>query len=105
MKRKPTAHEEASDATLQQQVSTTTYIAAGDTVSLFSFLKMPFSSVGGFSFFTLIVPSVAVYLRFQLNCSTKMLSKLDPANIHSSSFTCRFIIYLPNCMKTIFCIA
>jgi hypothetical protein len=49
-KRKPTAHEEASDATLQQQVSTTTYRATGDIVSLFSFLKMPFWSVGGFSF-------------------------------------------------------
>jgi hypothetical protein len=108
-KKKPTAHEEASDATLQQQVSTTTYRAAGDTVSLFSFLKMPLSFFVSWwiFFFTLILPCVVVYgphfsyIRFQLVCSTKMLAKSDTANIHFSGFICRFIIFLPNCVKTI----
>jgi hypothetical protein len=63
MKRKPTAHEEASDATLQQQVSTTTYRATGDTVSLFTFFKMSLSFFvsGWIFFFSLILPSEAVY--------------------------------------------
>jgi hypothetical protein len=82
-KKNPTAHEEASDATLQQQVSTTTYRAAGDTVSLFSFLKLPLSFFVSWwiFFFTLILPCVVVYgphfsyIRFQLVCSTKMLAK------------------------------
>jgi hypothetical protein len=123
MKRKPTAHEEASDATLQQQVSTTTCRATGDTVSLFLYLFLSnafivcqlvdflcllslkclcrFLSVGGFSFLPL---SFLVWLRFQLICRTKMLTKSDPANIHSSSFLCRFIVFIHNYLKTIFSI-
>jgi hypothetical protein len=58
-------------------------------------------------FFTLILPCVVVYgphfsyIRFQLVCSTKLLAKSDPANI-CTSWLCRIIIYLPNCLKTIF---
>ncbi len=58
-----------------------------------------FLSVSGFSFLPL---SFLVWLRFQLICRTKMLAKSDPANIHSSSFLCRFIVFIHNYLKTIF---
>jgi hypothetical protein len=71
MKRKPTAQEEASDATLQQQVSTTTCRATGDTASL-CFLSFKCLCSRWIFFLTLILPSLAV----QCLWSTFLLSRV-----------------------------